>query len=190
MYIVWKYKIYLHELLKKIEKGPFWRVSLQVQINFIFSNNVCILCLSCKYCQNAQNNSKILLKRAKRRVIQIRVSSVMSSLYCCHFLPFTLRRLGRDHMVVEFIALWVRIQLRWGALDTTSCDKVCQWLAAGLWFSPGPPVSSTNKTDRHDTTEILLKVVLNTIALTLSLVHSLYINQVPGDFYLYTRRIK
>jgi hypothetical protein len=30
----------------------------------------------------------------------------------------------------------------------------------GRWFSPGPPVSSTNKTDRHDITEILLKVAL------------------------------
>jgi hypothetical protein len=29
--------------------------------------------------------------------------------------------------------------------------------------SPGPPVSSTNKTDRHDITEVLLKVALNTI---------------------------
>jgi hypothetical protein len=27
----------------------------------------------------------------------------------------------------------------------------------------GPPVSSTNKTERHDITEILLKVALNTI---------------------------
>jgi hypothetical protein len=27
-------------------------------------------------------------------------------------------------------------------------------------FSPGPPVSYTNKTDRHDITEILLKVAL------------------------------
>ena len=35
------------------------------------------------------------------------------------------------------------------------CDKVCQWLGTGLWFSPGTPVSSTNKTDRHDITEIL-----------------------------------
>jgi hypothetical protein len=34
---------------------------------------------------------------------------------------------------------------------------------AGQWFSPGTLVSSTNKTDRHDITEILLKVVLNTI---------------------------
>jgi len=31
------------------------------------------------------------------------------------------------------------------------------------WFSPDNPVSSTNKTDRHDITEILLKVALNTI---------------------------
>ena len=48
-------------------------------------------------------------------------------------------------------------------VDKTLCDQVCQWLAAGQWFSPGIPISSTNKTDRHDITEILLKVVLNTI---------------------------
>jgi hypothetical protein len=45
-----------------------------------------------------------------------------------------------------------------GVLDTTLCDNVCQWLAAGLWFSPGSPVSSTNKIDRHGITEMLLKV--------------------------------
>jgi hypothetical protein len=43
------------------------------------------------------------------------------------------------------------------------CDKVCQWLATGRWFSPGlPVVSFTNKIDRHDITEILLKVALST----------------------------
>jgi len=46
---------------------------------------------------------------------------------------------------------------------TTLCDKVCQWLAAGRWFSPRTPVSSTNKTDHRDITEILLKAALNTI---------------------------
>jgi hypothetical protein len=61
------------------------------------------------------------------------------------------------------LTLWVRIPLRQGVLDTTLCDKVCQWLAAGWWFSLGPPVSSTNKTDRHDITKILLKVALFTI---------------------------
>ena len=30
----------------------------------------------------------------------------------------------------------------------------------GRWFSQGPQVSSTNKTDRHDITEISLKVAL------------------------------
>jgi hypothetical protein len=39
--------------------------------------------------------------------------------------------------------------------DTTLCDKICQWLAAGRWFSPGTTVSSTNKTYRHNITEIL-----------------------------------
>ena len=52
-----------------------------------------------------------------------------------------------------------------GVLDTTLCDKVCQWLATGLWFSPGTQISSTNKTDRHDITEILLKVASSTITL-------------------------
>jgi hypothetical protein len=36
----------------------------------------------------------------------------------------------------------------------------------GLWFSPGPSVSTTNKTDRHDITEILLKMALNIIKQT------------------------
>ena len=47
--------------------------------------------------------------------------------------------------------------------DTTLCDKVCQWLTTGRWFPLGPPLSSTNKTDRHDIAEIVLKVALNTI---------------------------
>ena len=46
---------------------------------------------------------------------------------------------------------------------TTLCDKVCQVLVTGWWFSPCTLVSSTNKTDHHDITEILLKVALNTI---------------------------
>ena len=59
------------------------------------------------------------------------------------------------------LMLWVWLLLR--AWSTTWYDKVCQWLATGQWFSTGTPVSSTNKTDRHDITEILLKVALNTI---------------------------
>jgi len=39
---------------------------------------------------------------------------------------------------------------------------------AGQWFfSPGTLVSSTNETDSHDIVELLLKVVLNTITLTI-----------------------
>jgi hypothetical protein len=35
-------------------------------------------------------------------------------------------------------------------------------LAHGWWFSPGTPASSITKTGRHDITEILPKVALNT----------------------------
>jgi hypothetical protein len=45
----------------------------------------------------------------------------------------------RDGMVVGFI--------RWGVLDTTLFDQVCQWAAAGRWFSPvlwfPPPIKLT-----------------------------------------------
>ena len=68
------------------------------------------------------------------------------------------------------LMLWFRISIR--ARCTTLCDKVCQWLATGRWFSPGPPVYSTNKTDRHDIAEILLKVVLNTINQTNKQTHA------------------
>ena len=61
------------------------------------------------------------------------------------------------------LMLWVRISIR--ARCITLCDKVCQWMAC-RWFSPDPPVSSTNKTDSHDITEILLKVAFNTIKQT------------------------
>ena len=42
--------------------------------------------------------------------------------------------------------------------STTIYEKVCQLLATDQWFSPGPPASSTNITDRHDITEILLNI--------------------------------
>jgi hypothetical protein len=58
----------------------------------------------------------------------------------------------------------LRLRISIWARCSTLYDKVCQsWLATGRWFFPGPPVTSTNKTDRHSITEIFLKVALNTI---------------------------
>ena len=69
---------------------------------------------------------------------------------------------GNHFYILIFIPmLWVWISIR--ARCTTLCNKVCQWLATGLWFSPGTPVSSINKTNSYYITEILLKVALNTI---------------------------
>ena len=58
---------------------------------------------------------------------------------------------GRDHMVVGFTTTYAISKSHnsscefeyssWqDVLDTTSCDKVCQQLAAGRWFSPGTNV--------------------------------------------------
>jgi len=44
----------------------------------------------------------------------------------------------------------------------------------GWWFSPGTPVSSTNKTDRHDIAEILLKVTYLSVTCDRSIVFSEY----------------
>ena len=54
----------------------------------------------------------------------------------------------------------------WCYIMVILCDHVRQWLATSRWFSLGTPVFPTNKTDRHDKTEILLKVASNTTALT------------------------
>ena len=47
--------------------------------------------------------------------------------------------------------LYFAIPLWWGVLDTTFCDKICQCLATGRWFSPGTLVSTRiNWPPRYD----------------------------------------
>ena len=58
---------------------------------------------------------------------------------------------GRNRITTYAISAYhrtLRVQTPLGrdVLETTLCDKVCQWLAADLWFSLGTPVSSSNKT--------------------------------------------
>jgi hypothetical protein len=60
---------------------------------------------------------------------------------------------------------------------------------AGRWFSPGTPVSSTNKTDRHDITEILLKVALTIIKLILYIVFNI-LYCIYESFFLATNNNK
>jgi hypothetical protein len=74
-----------------------------------------------------------------------------------------------NYLCNQCLTLCTRIPLRRGVLDTTLCDKVCQWFTAGRWFFLGSPVSFTNKTDRHEIIEIMLKVELNTMNVKLNL---------------------
>ena len=70
--------------------------------------------------------------------------------------------LCNQYILPLMLRVRISIKPRYAAL----CDKVCRWLVTGRWFSLGFPVSSTNKNDSHDITEILLKVALNTIKQT------------------------
>jgi hypothetical protein len=81
------------------------------------------------------------------------------------YISFKFIRVGlfKNYKICERQCFFTRLYLIVGVLDTTLCDKVCQWFATGRWCSTGTPVSTTNKTDCHDIAEILLKVVLDTI---------------------------
>ena len=83
------------------------------------------------------------------------VISLLKSYYACHHLINNHFDVGRN----------ISAQSVEVVVDITLWDKVCQWLATGRWFSLDTSVSFTNKTVRHDITEILLKVTLNTITL-------------------------
>jgi hypothetical protein len=75
----------------------------------------------------------------------------------------SIKREVRKHTLTSsygFVYLFWLFAFSLGVLDKTLYDKVCQWLATS------PPVSPSNKTYRHDITEILLKVALNTIKRT------------------------
>ena len=71
-------------------------------------------------------------------------------------------------MIVIILYLDLQLPMQWVPItnngvssnpDVTLCDRVCRRLVTGRWFSPGSPVSSTNKI------EVLLNVTLNSTAL-------------------------
>jgi hypothetical protein len=73
--------------------------------------------------------------------------------------------------VTDKLVYWVH--LAWAGFELTTLvvigtDFIGSYkynFHIGRWFSPGTSVSSTNKTDRHDITEILVRLALNTINL-------------------------
>ena len=82
---------------------------------------------------------------------------------------FSLRSLTQEKTSSQELTTWCSYEsnncfcLSRGVFDATLCDKACQWLATGRWFSPDIPVASTNTTDRHEIAELILNVVLSTI---------------------------
>ena len=97
------------------------------------------------------------------------------------FLSFSRGRRYRDCMVAGFTTTYVvsayhhlRCELEPRSNEGYSIQHYVIKFVSDLrqvgGFSPGTPVSSINKTDRHDMTEILLKVALNTTTLINSVI--------------------
>ena len=84
------------------------------------------------------------------------ISNFLCSVFCRSLFLFFFHLLLA---IVLFVLLRCTVSSWRSVLDTALCDKVCQWLATGRWFSPGTPVSSTNNTDHHDITVILFNTI-------------------------------
>ena len=82
------------------------------------------------------------------------IHSAVPNIYFWSFVLYLGVTMNSNIKCMTMNSSWPRVP------DTTLCDKVFQWLATGRCFFP---VSSTNKTDLHNITNILLKVALHTI---------------------------
>ena len=83
------------------------------------------------------------------------IVSYYSIVFYCDFQLYVDRR-ARDRVIVGFTTTYVISDL------------------SGRWFSSGTPIFFTNKSNRHDIAEILLKVMLNSITLILTIALQLY----------------
>jgi hypothetical protein len=81
-----------------------------------------------------------------------------------------------------------------GVLDTTLCNKVCQWIVAGRWYSTGalfPPPIKTNYytiTTRTATNTVCSTIVISTVHSFSPMIYSLYVH-IFDDMILLTRCI-
>ena len=121
--------------ISKLYQNKLRKVTFSIAYIFCCTKLKLHSALYLKIRHNVGNSNYGVIDNNKHQRFQHGRSSVH---WCCEFESRSKR--GVQHYIIKFVRL-----------------------ATGRWFSPSPPVSFTNKTDRHDITEILLKVALNTI---------------------------
>ena len=139
MYIVWKYKINSH-LLQNRHKKTCQRLALYlflklVQINYIFSDNVCILYIYLiKFVNDIRGHHG-----CDHMVAALTTTCAISAYLSCQF---------------ELLS-W------WDVLDTTLCDQVWENHQSGksLWQTVSPNVVSSTPSQQQDSNSQHLVVI-------------------------------
>ena len=147
-HVQWCFLRFYAQLFQVIYVGGFVGIVDNQCLNFFFHNGLNFLFITC-YLDKQRMLDSMYVHLIDKSDSQCFLAAVVVVIVWY---------LVSNYLCNQCLMLWVLTPLRRGVLDTTLCDKVCQWLATDRLFSPGTPVSSTNTTDCHDITEILLKV--------------------------------
>jgi hypothetical protein len=127
-----------------IKEGPRL-YEVQIYVYFIFSNNILVQKIHI-YC--------IFPPLLKWHYIP-KIKDLSNQYYCLHIYLASLHVRQSTSVDSDLIVIHQTRTHKVYVIFMVTYDR--------LWVSPGLPVSSTNKTDCHDITEIYLKMALNTI---------------------------
>ena len=116
--------LFINATQRNLEMWPLWAVALYIQLKIIFTIH-------------SSTVNWYIEVPFKADLTSLHIITVSCKLHFC-FNHSTL-----IPIIFHEITLWV--WTRFKAMCTkynTLCDKICQWLATGRWFSPCTPASS------------------------------------------------
>jgi hypothetical protein len=127
--------------LKFFLKSPFrlsnslspWRINcIWTNKNHLFPKSPCLVSFSSPVLQEIKK--KFTYEPQVMAIVQMILGSSWSWLYGCWIYNYKML-MYLCNQCLSPLMLWVRTRSWRSVLNTTLCDKVCQWLVEGRWFS-------------------------------------------------------
>ena len=145
-------KITCFNLSKQKTQIQFWS-KLKILLLYSLFQTLKFFLWNCAILESLKIKRQVtILKSVQNSYYPIPFSLLMFQRFITYYFSFQKKGLpwswSYDNWIYNYLCnqclspltLWVQIPHR-RVLYTTLCDKVCQWLAAGLWFSLGTLVS-------------------------------------------------